>query len=105
MRSHGSGCRSAAGGVIMPSMRTVGVEEELLVVDPAGTPVPLGPGALAAAARRGEGETVQEHDAAEQADTGDDREAGRRLVPELKQQQLELGTRVCKDLDEVAAEL
>src|SRR3954469_9280374 len=89
----------------MTSMRTVGVEEELLVVDPSGTPVPLAPEALAAAARRGEGETVQQHDAAEQADGEDDGEAGPRLVPELKQQQLELGTRVCTQLDEVAAEL
>jgi carboxylate-amine ligase len=88
----------------MTGMRTVGVEEELLVVDPAGRPVPLAPDALAAAARRGEGETVQEHEEAEQSDATDD-DAGPRLVPELKQQQIELGTRVCKELTEVAAEL
>ncbi len=90
-------------------MRTVGVEEELLVVDPAGRPVPLGPAALEVAARRGEGETVAEHDRAEQ---GDDEAGGSgagdpvgRLVPELKAQQLEFGTRVCTALDDVAADL
>jgi glutamate---cysteine ligase / carboxylate-amine ligase len=91
----------------MTSMRTVGVEEELLVVDPSGTPVPLAPEALATAARRGEAETVQEHDDAEQpgASTPAGAAPGPRLVPELKQQQIELGTRVCQDLDEVSAEL
>ena len=94
-------------------VRTVGVEEELLVVDPSGTPVPLGPEALAVASRRGEGETPEEH---ERALTGDgagdgadvDPEDGAspgHLVPELKQQQLELGSRVCTGLDEVAREL
>ena len=91
-------------------VRTVGVEEELLVVDPAGTPVPLGPEALEVAARRGEGETVEEHDRAEQADEAPDTDpggapAGPRLVPELKEQQIELGTRVCRDLAEVDVEL
>src|SRR6478735_8924142 len=43
-------------------VRTVGVEEELLVVDEAGRPVPLGPDALEVAARRGEGETAHQHD-------------------------------------------
>lgn len=91
-------------------VRTVGVEEELLVVDPAGVPVPLGPEALEVAARRGEGETVAEHDRAERSGEQLDTDAGGasagpRLVPELKQQQIELGTRVCTDLDEVAAEL
>jgi carboxylate-amine ligase len=97
----------------MIGMRTVGVEEELLVVDPAGNPVPLGPGALEAASRRGEGETVAEHDRAERAteDPADDGAAGTggapgaHLVPELKEQQIELGTRVCSELSEVAAEL
>jgi glutamate---cysteine ligase / carboxylate-amine ligase len=91
----------------MTSMRTVGVEEELLVVDPSGTPVPLAPEALAVAARRGEAETVQVHDEAERSgsSTPADAAPGPRLVPELKQQQIELGTRVCQDLDEVSAEL
>ncbi len=79
-------------------MRTVGVEEELLVVDPAGTPVPLGPEALAVASRRGEGETPAEHE------RGGDGAPGH-LVPELKRQQIELGTRVCTGLDEVAGQL
>jgi carboxylate-amine ligase len=87
-------------------VRTVGVEEELLVVDPSGTPVALGPDALVVASRRGEGETVAEHDAAEQASGADDEgEPGAQLVPELKEQQLELGTTVCADLTDVAAEL
>src|SRR3954468_22800999 len=82
-------------------VRTVGVEEELLVVDPAGRPVPLGPAALEVAARRGEGETVAEHDRADRE--GDDHQRGDdapsdaagegdprgQLVPELKAQQLE----------------
>lgn len=46
---------------------TVGVEDELLVVDPAGTPVPLGPEALEVAARRGEGQTVAERGRADAA--------------------------------------
>jgi carboxylate-amine ligase len=69
-----------------------------------GRPVPLAPAALEAAARRGEAETVQEHARTERSDTAAD-DDGARLVPELKQQQIELGTRVCKELAEVAAEL
>lgn len=79
------------------------MEEELLVVDAAGAPVALGPEALAVAARRGEGEDVEEHDRTtrgRQPESGD-----AHLVPELKAQQIELGTRVCADLGEVAAEL
>jgi carboxylate-amine ligase len=84
-------------------VRTLGVEEELLVVDPAGRPVPLGPDALETAARRGEGETAEEHD---RDDGGqDDAESAAHLVPELKAQQLELGTPVCRTLTEVDAEL
>ncbi|PRY47541.1 carboxylate-amine ligase [Geodermatophilus tzadiensis] len=82
-------------------MRTLGVEEELLVVDPSGVPVPLGPEALAVASRRGEGETPEEHDRAEDGPAG----SPGHLVPELMQQQVELGTRVCTDLAEVTAEL
>src|SRR4051794_534312 len=79
-------------------VRTVGVEEELLVVDPTGRPVPLGPEALEVAARRGEGETPEEHD------HGAEKPAAH-LVPELKAQQIELGTPVCSTLAEVATEL
>ncbi|NEK85777.1 YbdK family carboxylate-amine ligase [Blastococcus saxobsidens] len=84
-------------------MRTVGVEEELLVVDATGRPVPKGPEALAIAARTGEGEDVEQHDRAErgEADTPDTAH----LMPELKAQQLELGTAVCGTLDEVGREL
>ena len=87
-------------------MRTVGVEEELLVVDPAGTPVPRGPQALQVAADRGHGETVEEHDRAQRTGEGQDTEpASVRLVPELKAQQLELGTSVCAALAEVDDQL
>jgi glutamate---cysteine ligase / carboxylate-amine ligase len=77
-------------------VRTVGVEEELLVVDAGGAPVPLGPAALEVAARRGEGETPAEHDSGEGA---------AHLVPELQRQQIELGTRVCTTLQQVDGEL
>src|SRR3954447_20443862 len=83
-------------------VRTIGVEEELLVVDADGTPVPLGPAALEVASRRGEGEDVDEHD---RADRGDDDADGAHLMPELKEQQIELGTRVCTTLGQVEAEL
>jgi carboxylate-amine ligase len=91
-------------------MRTVGVEEELLVVDEAGRPVPLGPDALEVAARRGQGETVEQHDEAEQAERHDEDPPdgagdGAHLVPELKTQQVELGTEICRTLDEVTAQL
>ncbi|MGY1772607.1 carboxylate-amine ligase [Blastococcus sp. SYSU D00813] len=90
-------------------MRTLGVEEELLVVDPSGVPVPLGPEALEAAARWGEAETVGEHDRETRDHGGGGDDGGGdpvgHLVPELKAQQIELGTRVCTDLAEVTAEL
>ena len=81
-------------------VRTVGVEEELLVVDAAGRPVPLGPDALEIAARRGEGETAEQHD-----NPDDDSPDGAHLVPELQAQQVELGTTVCHTLDDVEAQL
>jgi carboxylate-amine ligase len=84
-------------------VRTVGVEEELLVVDAGGRPVALGPDALEVASRRGEGEDAAEHDRAERGD--DDQTDGVHLMPELKAQQLELGTRVCTTLSEVETEL
>lgn len=93
-------------------MRTVGVEEELLVVSPDGRPVPLGPEALRVAARRGQGETVEQHDAADRAEArGEEPPAAEQapssahLVPELKAQQVELGTEVCRGLDEVTEQL
>src|SRR3954463_5512138 len=90
----------AALGIIEP-VRSIGVEEELLVVDPTGRPVPLGPEALEVAARRGEGETAEEHD----RDDDVDQESAAHLMPELKAQQIELGTRVCTTLAEIDAEL
>jgi carboxylate-amine ligase len=87
-------------------MRTVGVEEELLVVDAGGRPVPLGPDALTVAARRGEGEDPEEHDRAErEGDPAGDADTAAHLMPELKAQQLELGTPVCRTLTEVDTEL
>src|SRR5215208_5622860 len=88
------------------AMRTVGVEEELLVVDAGGRPVPLGPDALTVASRRGEGEDPGEHDRAErEGDPAGDAETAAHLVPELKAQQLELGTAVCRTLAEIDTEL
>ncbi len=85
-------------------MRTVGVEEELLVVDGDGRPVPGGPAALEVAARRGDGEDVAAHDLADRGLAEADPEPGH-LVPELKEQQVELGTRVCTGLVELGDEL
>ncbi|TFV51619.1 glutamate--cysteine ligase [Blastococcus sp. TF02A-35] len=84
-------------------MRTVGVEEELLVVDATGIPVPKGPEALELAARAGEGEDVAQHDRAERGERETPETA--HLMPELKAQQLELGTPVCTTLDDVRREL
>jgi carboxylate-amine ligase len=86
-------------------VRTVGVEEELLVVDETGRPVPLGPDALEVAARRGEGETAQEHDQDDNTDDDTDDGSAAHLMPELKAQQIELGTPVCTTLAEVGTEL
>ena len=79
----------------------MGVEEELLVVDPEGRPVPLGPEALEVASRRGEGENAEEHDRADP----DDAATAAHLMPELMAQQLEIGTPVCPDLAAVDREL
>ena len=68
------------------------------MVNAAGLPVPRSPGALDVAARHGEGETVPEHD----DDTGS---SDAHLLPELKAQQIELGTDVCGTLTELAAQL
>jgi glutamate---cysteine ligase / carboxylate-amine ligase len=86
-------------------VRTVGVEEELLVVDGDGRPVPLAPDALTVASRRGEGEDAAEHDRADREDEEPDAASAAHLMPELKAQQIELGTAVCRTLDEVDAEL
>lgn len=88
----------------MSGVRTVGVEEELLVVDDGGVPVPRGPEALEVAARRGVGEDVVTHDLADRGLVESDPEPGH-LVPELKAQQIELGTGICTDLAELGREL
>jgi carboxylate-amine ligase len=68
-------------------MRTVGVEEEFLLVDPdSGRPVAVGEAVLA-------GYPVEE----------DDDGAG--ITVELQREQLETGTRPCTELDQLAAEL
>lgn len=85
-------------------VRTVGVEEELLVVDSSGVPVPEGPDALAVAAGRGEGEDVEQHDRAERGEPDGAPESAH-LSPELKAQQVELGTPVCTTLPEVLDQL
>ncbi|SEL68962.1 carboxylate-amine ligase [Blastococcus sp. DSM 46786] len=82
----------------------MGVEEELLVVDADGIPVARAPEALDVAARRGEGEDVHQHDLEEQGSDVAVPETAH-LVPELKAQQLELGTPVCTTLAEVGAQL
>ena len=69
------------------------------MVDADGVPVPLGPEALVVASQRGEGESAEQHDRAER--TGDEPPDGTHLVPELKAQQVELGTPVCTTLAEV----
>src|SRR3954453_19007025 len=94
------------GGPDHEQVRTVGVEEELLIVDPDGNPVPLGPAALEIAGRRGGGEDVEQHDrAGRRNDRPGDGGSGALLMPELKTQQLELGTRVCRPRAEVETEL
>ena len=65
--------------------------------------MPLGPEALETAARRGEGEDVEQHERAERGEF--ETPSGAHLMPELKAQQVELGTEVCTDLDEVTAQL
>jgi glutamate---cysteine ligase / carboxylate-amine ligase len=69
-------------------VRTVGVEEEFLLVDP-GSGRPLAIGGLVLAGTPGP--------------TEDDDGAG--LTGELQREQLETGTRPCTDLDELGAEL
>jgi carboxylate-amine ligase len=83
----------------------VGVEEELLVVDPSGRPAPLGPDALAVAAARGKGEDADHHDRAERSGTAAGGSTTAHLMPELKAQQIELGTAVCDSLAQVDGEL
>ena len=77
---------------ILPGMelRTVGVEEELLLVDPCGG----GPRAVSGAALR-----------YAEDDPGAGRDGQLNLSHELQQQQLETDTRPCHSLDEVDAEL
>src|SRR5215207_474187 len=68
-------------------------------------PGPPRPDALEIAFRRGEGGTPEEHDRAEQDERTGEEPSAAHLVPELKAQQLELGTPVCRTLDEVDREL
>jgi glutamate---cysteine ligase / carboxylate-amine ligase len=78
-----------ASGHYLP-VRTVGVEEEFLLVDPeSGTPVAMSGAVLAEAAKAGELEDEQ----------------GAGLTKELHREQLETGTRPCTELDELRSEL
>ena len=78
-------------------MRTVGVEEELLLVDPvSGEPLSVADAALRREERRPEGAA---------ADDLEDEETGGTLDGELHQQQLETDTRAHTDLGELATEL
>jgi carboxylate-amine ligase len=78
-------------------MRSVGVEEELLLVDPvSGEPLSVADAVLRSQERRPEGPA---------ADDLEDEEAGGTLDGELHQQQLETDTRPHTDLGELATEL
>ncbi len=71
-------------------MRTVGVEEEFLLVDPeSGIPVAMSGAVLAEAAQEGAAED----------------EFGAGLTRELQAEQVETATRPCTELDQLAAEL
>lgn len=73
-------------------VRTVGVEEEFLLVDPeSGTPVAMSGAVLAEAEKAAVGEVEDEQ--------------GAGITKELHREQLETGTRPCIDLDQLAAEL
>ncbi len=83
-------------------VRTIGVEEELLIVDVDG-----GPRAVAAAALRAieppTDTSGSDHD--DDRDDGDDDGAGGAVVGELMLQQLETGTKPCRTLAELSDEL
>ncbi|MGC5166404.1 carboxylate-amine ligase [Luteimicrobium sp. DT211] len=78
-------------------MRSVGVEEEYLLVDDEGVPAPRAPQALAAG-----GDPVLPGGPEEVADADG---PGGELEAELKQQQLETSTPPCADLETLAGEL
>src|SRR5919107_4798337 len=84
----------------LPAMRSVGVEEELLLVDPAtGEPRAVAGPALQSAAATG-------HSPQERPDAGPDPDdPGGILEAELKEQQLETDSRPHPDLDRLAEEL
>jgi carboxylate-amine ligase len=83
-------------------MRTVGVEEELLLVDEEGRPAPVAATLLAAAADaaqdgpEGDG-TIESPD--------DDTAHGEGLEAELQQQQVEIDSVPCQRLDDLGADL
>ena len=83
----------------MEPVRTVGVEEELLVVDANGRPVPLGPGSPDGRLPPGRGRGRRGARPRRAAGEEPDAASAAHLVPELKAQQLELGTPVCHTLD------
>src|SRR5690606_33378294 len=85
--------RERRGDRRLSAMRTVGVEEEYLLVGPDGAPTGVAEAALAAYEER-----VGSLD-------GDGPEPGGGLEPELQQEQLETGTRPCRSLTSLAAEV
>lgn len=101
--------RRSAGSVAQMTRRSVGVEEELLLVDPGtGQPRAVAGGVLRAAreaaaeAGRGAGAGCQAGAAAGGGRAGS---ATGALTFELQLQQLETSTRPCQGLDELGAEL
>lgn len=87
---------STATAAILPgvTVRTLGVEEEFLLVDPgSGRPIAVSGAVLAAS------------DATKDDGSADGSEEGAGLTGELHREQLETGTRPCRTLDDLRAEL
>ncbi|MFC8734010.1 glutamate--cysteine ligase [Luteimicrobium sp. NPDC057192] len=86
-------------------MRTVGVEEEYLLVDDEGVPVAVAPAALALGGDPVPVGGIDELPAGSRDDEPAEEIPGGELEAELKQQQLETSTPPCHDLESLAAEL
>jgi carboxylate-amine ligase len=89
------------GHVTAVTARSVGVEEELLLVEPGtGVPLAVAGSALDRAGQQPAGEAGQD------GTPGEDGEAGElKLEFELQQQQLETNSRPCEDLSELSGEI
>jgi glutamate---cysteine ligase / carboxylate-amine ligase len=89
------------GQLAAMTVRSVGVEEELLLVAPdSGRPLAVAESALRAASQAGSGQTADE----DHLDSGEGG-PGLELQFELQRQQLETSTRPCRSLSELRAEL